>query len=60
MQQIAKDTDHNDMQIVSFHPGGVRTEAARNIGVPEDLYDWDDGMCTHQTMLVGSAPGANE
>ncbi|EHK26255.1 uncharacterized protein TRIVIDRAFT_63579 [Trichoderma virens Gv29-8] len=36
VQQIAKDTDVNDMQIVSFHPGGVLTDMARSAGVSED------------------------
>jgi len=30
------------MQIVSFHPGGVLTELARNNGITEDLYEWDN------------------
>ncbi|KAK1751330.1 hypothetical protein QBC47DRAFT_391641 [Echria macrotheca] len=42
LQQIAKDTDVNDMQIVSFHPGGVRTEMAIASGVPENAIAWDD------------------
>ncbi|GFP56205.1 short chain dehydrogenase citE [Trichoderma asperellum] len=37
VQQIAKDTDVNDMQIVSFHPGGVLTDMARKSGASEDL-----------------------
>ena len=36
LQQIAKDTSSSDMQIVSFHPGGVLTESARKLGVSED------------------------
>ncbi|KAK3339833.1 hypothetical protein B0T25DRAFT_626588 [Lasiosphaeria hispida] len=42
LQQIAKDVDRNDMQIVSYHPGGVYTELAESTGVPKELYDWDD------------------
>ncbi|KAL6906983.1 hypothetical protein GGI43DRAFT_248811 [Trichoderma evansii] len=37
VQQIAKDTDVKDMQIVSFHPGGVLTDMARNSGASEDM-----------------------
>ncbi|PTB69721.1 NAD(P)-binding protein [Trichoderma citrinoviride] len=37
VQQIAKDTDVNDMQIVSFHPGGVLTDMARAAGASEDI-----------------------
>ncbi|KAF4443207.1 hypothetical protein F53441_11516 [Fusarium austroafricanum] len=43
LQQIAKDTKPDDMQIVSFHPGGVFTESARRVSgdaikglVPDD------------------------
>jgi NAD(P)-dependent dehydrogenase (short-subunit alcohol dehydrogenase family) len=42
LQQIAKDTDAKEMQIISFHPGAVLTEMAIANGVPKDLYDWDD------------------
>ncbi|KAK1831541.1 NAD(P)-binding protein [Podospora conica] len=41
LQQIAMDTDPRDMQIVSFHPGGIFTEMASKT-VSQDLYDWDD------------------
>lgn len=36
VQQIAKDTKVQDMQIVSFHPGGVLTDMARNAGYDEN------------------------
>ncbi|KAK5655802.1 hypothetical protein OQA88_5340 [Cercophora sp. LCS_1] len=41
LQQIAKDTDVNDMQVVSYYPGGVLTELGLNNGVKEEMYDWD-------------------
>jgi NAD(P)-dependent dehydrogenase (short-subunit alcohol dehydrogenase family) len=44
MQLIAKDTDAEDMQIVSFHPGAVLSESARNVGYTEASLDWDHGM----------------
>lgn len=44
VQQIAKDTAPEDMQIVSFHPGGVLTEAARKQGFDENSgFRLDDG-----------------
>lgn len=44
LQQIAKDTKSSDMQIVSFHPGGVLTDAARNAGWDESMgITFDDG-----------------
>ncbi|GAB1320961.1 Short-chain dehydrogenase [Madurella fahalii] len=42
MQQIAKDTDPKEMQIVSFHPGGILSESAKNVGYDESSLDWDD------------------
>lgn len=36
LQQIAKDTRVEDMQIVSFHPGGVLTDMARKAGYDEN------------------------
>ncbi|KAF5626214.1 peroxisomal short-chain alcohol dehydrogenase [Fusarium sp. NRRL 52700] len=32
LQQIAQDTKPADMQIVSFHPGGVLTDSAKRVG----------------------------
>ncbi|KAG5754773.1 hypothetical protein H9Q72_002367 [Fusarium xylarioides] len=32
LQQIARDTKPTDMQIVSFHPGGVLTDSAKRVG----------------------------
>jgi len=43
LQQIALDTDPDKMQVVSYHPGGVRTELAVTNNVPEDAWAWDDG-----------------
>ena len=42
IQQIAKDVSADDMQMLSFHPGGVLTELGRNNGMTEDMYEWDD------------------
>jgi NAD(P)-dependent dehydrogenase (short-subunit alcohol dehydrogenase family) len=44
MQQIAKDTSPDDLQVVSFHPGGVLTEAARREGYADSGFNFDDGM----------------
>lgn len=53
VQQIAKDTDVNDMQIVSFHPGGVLTDMARKSGASEDLgIPFDDGMDSYSYFIV--------
>lgn len=45
LQQIAKDTRVQDMQIVSFHPGGVLTDMARKAGHDENSgIPFDHGM----------------
>lgn len=43
VQQIAKDTRSDDMQIISFHPGAILSESARKVGYEESSLDWDDG-----------------
>lgn len=43
VQQIAKDVKPESMQIISFHPGEVFTEAARKQGFSEDIIEWYDG-----------------
>ena len=43
MQQIAKDVLPETMQIVSFHPGSILTDAARRAGYEKFDIPWDDG-----------------
>jgi hypothetical protein len=44
LQQIAKDTNVKDLQIVSFHPGGVLTDMGRSLGITEDSgFPFDHG-----------------
>jgi NAD(P)-dependent dehydrogenase (short-subunit alcohol dehydrogenase family) len=43
LQQIAKDVSVDDMQIVSFHPGAIFTEGAKNAGYREDAIEWNSG-----------------
>lgn len=43
LQRIAKDVSADDLQIVSYHPGGVYTDLAARLGIPKDAYPWDDG-----------------
>ncbi|KAL2018062.1 hypothetical protein VTK56DRAFT_1294 [Thermocarpiscus australiensis] len=42
VQLIANDTDPSDLQIVSFNPGSILSESARNVGFDESSFDWDD------------------
>ncbi len=43
VQLIAKDVQPEDMQIVSFHPGLVRTDMSSFL--EEDKYQWVSGSC---------------
>ncbi|PKX89433.1 transcription factor domain-containing protein [Aspergillus novofumigatus IBT 16806] len=42
VQQIAKDVPPEELQIVSYHPGGVFTELAELAGFEKDDPRWDD------------------
>lgn len=45
LQQVALHATAEDMQIVSFNPGQILTDAARNAGYDETSgIDFDDGM----------------
>lgn len=47
LQQVALHVTAEDMQIVSFNPGQILTDAARNAGYDETSgIDWDDGRET--------------
>jgi hypothetical protein len=47
LQQVALHATAEEMQIVSFNPGSILTDAARNVGFDETSgIDWDDGMKT--------------
>lgn len=43
LQQIARDTPVDQLQILSFHPSTVFTEAAKKSGYTEDTLPWTDG-----------------
>ena len=58
LQQIAKDVHPDEMQIVSFHPGGVLTDLAKANGVREELYDWDDENLPGQFAVWLASPEA--
>ncbi|KPM44136.1 hypothetical protein AK830_g2471 [Neonectria ditissima] len=42
LQQLAREWQSSDVQIVSFHPGAVYTPAAKGFGLKEDSLSWDD------------------
>ncbi|KAL0933802.1 short chain dehydrogenase [Colletotrichum truncatum] len=41
LQRIAKDVLPDDLQILSYHPGGVYTELMEKAGASRDAYPWD-------------------
>lgn len=43
MQQLARETDPSDTQIISFHPGAILTPNARDGGFDETSLNWDNG-----------------
>ena len=54
MQQIAKDVLPEAMQIVSFHPGSILTDAARRAGYADFDIPWDDGEIIQHMPLLRS------
>lgn len=44
VQMYAQTISPDDMQILSFHPGGIYTDGVKKSGVPEEAMAWDDGM----------------
>ena len=51
MQQIARDIPAEDMQMLSFHPSTVFTEAAKMAGYDENTLPWVDGMYQFNEMV---------
>lgn len=43
LQKIAEEVDREELQIVSFHPGQILSEAGRNAGLDERSAPWDNG-----------------
>ena len=43
LQLIAMDSPPEKMQIISYHPGAIFTDAAKSVGWKEDSFAWDHG-----------------
>lgn len=52
VQQIAKDVPPEELQIVSYHPGGIFTELAEHAGFKKDDPRWDDGKLNCTTVKI--------
>ncbi|EHK22854.1 uncharacterized protein TRIVIDRAFT_28082 [Trichoderma virens Gv29-8] len=42
VQMYAQGVSPDDMQILSYHPGGIYTESVQKSGIPKDAMSWDD------------------
>ncbi|KAH6680063.1 putative short-chain dehydrogenase [Plectosphaerella plurivora] len=58
MQQLARHVSPEEMQVLSFHPGGIFTEQARNRGLSPDDPVWDDGNLCGQFAVWAASPEA--
>ncbi|GIJ99558.1 hypothetical protein Aspvir_001692 [Aspergillus viridinutans] len=58
VQQIAKDVPPEELQIVSYHPGGVFTELAELAGFKKDDPRWDDENLPGQFAVWAASPEA--
>ncbi|KAK4662255.1 uncharacterized protein QC763_0111470 [Podospora pseudopauciseta] len=59
-QQIARDVDPARLQMISFHPGAIYSDGAREGGVTKDMIDvWDDGMFCFSRSWINEGVEAN-
>ncbi|SPO01975.1 related to peroxisomal short-chain alcohol dehydrogenase [Cephalotrichum gorgonifer] len=58
VQQIARDTPKDAMQIISFHPGAVLTDAARRTGMTESSWVWDQADLPGDFAVWAASPEA--
>ncbi|KAI1168458.1 NAD(P)-binding protein [Nemania serpens] len=58
LQLIAQDTPSEKMQIVSFHPGAIFTEAAKATGWTEDSIPWDNVNLPGNFAVWAASPEA--
>ncbi|KAH8663748.1 putative short-chain dehydrogenase [Ilyonectria robusta] len=58
MQQVAKDVNPDELQIISFHPGGIFTELAEQSGFKKEEAQWDDENLPGQFAVWAASPEA--
>ena len=56
LQAIAREVDPKELQIVSFHPGAILSEASRTAGLDETSLPWDDGEKPSSSRLETNSP----
>ncbi|KAK4187145.1 hypothetical protein QBC35DRAFT_385497 [Podospora australis] len=52
IQQIAEDSNPDQLQIVSMHPGAILSDGARGTGLDESSWDFDDGKYTRNNLFL--------
>ncbi|KAG9255773.1 uncharacterized protein F5Z01DRAFT_699576 [Emericellopsis atlantica] len=58
VQQIAKDSNPNELRIVSFHPGGILTESARKEGYADSGFHFDNENLPGHFAVWAASPEA--
>ncbi|KAI0387933.1 NAD(P)-binding protein [Hypomontagnella monticulosa] len=58
MQLIAQDVPVEKMQVLSYHPGAIFTDAARKAGFGEDSMAWDDPVLPGHYAVWAATPEA--
>ncbi|PGH04211.1 hypothetical protein AJ80_08556 [Polytolypa hystricis UAMH7299] len=58
LQHIAVQTPVEKVQILSFHPGSIFTNAARDVGFTESSFDWDDDHLPGQFAVWATSSAA--
>ncbi|KAI0813605.1 short-chain dehydrogenase [Xylaria sp. FL0064] len=59
LQLMAQDTLPEEIQIISFHPGAILNENARDKGYTEDSLPWDDVDLPGHFAVWAASPEAN-
>ncbi|RFU72681.1 short chain dehydrogenase [Trichoderma arundinaceum] len=55
VQLVARGVSPDDMQVLSFHPGVIFTDAAQKTSASKDAWDWDDvNLAGHYAVWAAS------
>ncbi|KAM0265321.1 hypothetical protein ACHAQJ_000161 [Trichoderma viride] len=55
VQQVAQGVAPDDMQVLSFHPGAIYTDAVKSSGIPKEFYEWDNvNLPAHYAVWAAS------
>lgn len=51
-QLVAQGVSPDDMQVLSFHPGAIYTDAVQSSGIPKEYAEWDDGTTDPSFVVI--------